>query len=475
MAVVEYERASHTRRGPGPVPASGSRPVRSPAPGARVEGPLTEGALLQVQQAAGNAAATALVQRQPESPDEVPATEAGTPAAATSDTTLPERRTLRFGSTGEDVKLLQMKLHQLREREHDRDANRRSRKDGIFGPLTRQDVIDFQGDTGLDADGVVGPRTWNAVDSLVPGTPTESGEAAADEQFDAARALRNAARYDEAIAIFEALAAGNATPDVATSSLANAGVCHQQRGRFGIAVARYEQALAGRFNQEALRAQILEDLEKARRNELLDQPPPDPEPLPAGADAATATGREGGGVTEREPVKSGDSGTAVDLFKGKLLHVMVGWTPDIPEGDTFDPPTAERTRSFQDACGLTPSGEADASTWHALDSFSKADVPLSLQEPMRHRFREGVGLSKSDPAGALSIFESTRDQAQALGLTEIVKFLEGSIGRQHRLLSNFPEAINHLNLNLARNIPNPVHLGAVLEELRKARASISKE
>ncbi len=87
-----------------------------------------------------------------------------------------ERRTLRFGSTGEDVKLLQMKLHQVREREHDRDANRRSRKDGIFGPLTRQDVIDFQGDTGLDADGVVGPRTWNAIDSLVPGTPTESGE-----------------------------------------------------------------------------------------------------------------------------------------------------------------------------------------------------------------------------------------------------------------------------------------------------------
>ncbi len=434
------------------------------------EAPLSEAALLQVQQTAGNAAAMALVQRQPNGPGTVPATEAGTPAAGTSTV---ERRTLRFGSTGDDVKLLQMKLHQLRERAHDRDANRRSRKDGIFGPLTRQDVIDFQGDTGLDADGIVGPRTWNAIDSLVPGTPTESGETAADEQFEAARALRDAARYDEAITLFEALAAGFATPDVATSSLANAGTCHQQRGRFGIAVARYEQALAGRFNQEDLRAAILEALEKARRNEFLDEPPPDPEPLPAGADP-TAAGREGGGVTERQTVKTGDTGDAVDLLKGKLLHLMVGWPPALPDGDTFDPQTAERARAFQEACGLTASGEATAATWHALDSFTKADVPHSTLAPIQRRFGEACVLAESDPAGALPVFESIRDEAKGLGLHEIVKYLEGWIGRQHRRLSNFPEALDHLNLSLAQNIPNPTRFGAVLEEVRKARSSISE-
>ncbi len=190
-----------------------------------------------------------------------------------------------------------------------------------------------------------------------------------------------------------------------------------------------EQALAGRFNQEALRAAILEDLEKARRNEFRDDPPADPEPLPAGADP-TAAGREGGGVTEREPVKSGDSGPAVDLFKGKLLHMMVGWPPDLPEGDTFDSPTAERTRSFQDACGLTPSGEADASTWHALDSFTKADVPLSLLEPMRRRFREGVELREIRPRRRRC--RSSRASGTRRGrsaLTEIVKCVEGNVGR----------------------------------------------
>lgn len=32
--------------------------------------------------------------------------------------------------------------------------------DGIFGPLTRQAVVAFQNDQGLDADGIVGPRTY---------------------------------------------------------------------------------------------------------------------------------------------------------------------------------------------------------------------------------------------------------------------------------------------------------------------------
>lgn len=33
--------------------------------------------------------------------------------------------------------------------------------DGIFGPLTRQAVVDFQTSQGISADGVVGPQTWS--------------------------------------------------------------------------------------------------------------------------------------------------------------------------------------------------------------------------------------------------------------------------------------------------------------------------
>lgn len=41
--------------------------------------------------------------------------------------------------------------------------------DGIFGPLTRQAVVDFQTSQGISADGVVGPQTWSRLLHPSPG------------------------------------------------------------------------------------------------------------------------------------------------------------------------------------------------------------------------------------------------------------------------------------------------------------------
>lgn len=57
--------------------------------------------------------------------------------------------TLKKGSKGSDVKLLQQKLNLL--------------QDGIFGPLTDEAVREFQKANGLTIDGIVGPKTWNAL------------------------------------------------------------------------------------------------------------------------------------------------------------------------------------------------------------------------------------------------------------------------------------------------------------------------
>ncbi len=70
------------------------------------------------------------------------------------------RRILRQGDTGADVELLQ---RILRGAGYDPGPT-----DGIFGPRTTQAVIAFQRDNNLVADGIVGPRTYAALDLIYP-------------------------------------------------------------------------------------------------------------------------------------------------------------------------------------------------------------------------------------------------------------------------------------------------------------------
>ena len=57
--------------------------------------------------------------------------------------------TIKLGSRGEEVRVLQRKLSLL--------------DDGIFGPLTDEAVREFQRRYGLVADGIVGHQTWQAL------------------------------------------------------------------------------------------------------------------------------------------------------------------------------------------------------------------------------------------------------------------------------------------------------------------------
>jgi len=66
---------------------------------------------------------------------------------------------LRLGSEGYRVKALQGRLVAL---------GYHVQPDGDFGPATRRQLIAFQVDNGLAPDGVVGPRTSDALESAVP-------------------------------------------------------------------------------------------------------------------------------------------------------------------------------------------------------------------------------------------------------------------------------------------------------------------
>lgn len=74
--------------------------------------------------------------------------------------------TLRLGSRGSEVKLLQSILGKIG---YDSGAI-----DGVFGQQTRQAVIAFQSNNGLIPDGIVGPATGNLLEKFLLGYDTYS-------------------------------------------------------------------------------------------------------------------------------------------------------------------------------------------------------------------------------------------------------------------------------------------------------------
>ncbi len=69
----------------------------------------------------------------------------------------PRHPTLRLGAKHEAVKVLQVKLNA---------HGAQLIADGSYGPLTTLAVQSFQRRAGLDADGIVGPKTWAALEQV---------------------------------------------------------------------------------------------------------------------------------------------------------------------------------------------------------------------------------------------------------------------------------------------------------------------
>lgn len=76
---------------------------------------------------------------------------------------------LKQGSSGPDVRSLQESLNFVTRGVFPGMMDLPLQVDGIFGPQTRARVVKFQGAAKLDADGVVGPKTANALVATIIG------------------------------------------------------------------------------------------------------------------------------------------------------------------------------------------------------------------------------------------------------------------------------------------------------------------
>ena len=91
-----------------------------------------------------------------------PTTSAGTTTPTTGTATkltLPPSGSLKSGATGAEVKTLQQTLNSV--------GSASLKVDGNFGPATEQAVVAFQQANGLTADGIVGPKTAQALDAAL--------------------------------------------------------------------------------------------------------------------------------------------------------------------------------------------------------------------------------------------------------------------------------------------------------------------
>lgn len=131
------------------------------------------------------------------------------------------RPLLRIGARGAFVRVLQERLRELGY--HLGDV------DGIFGSRTREAVLALQADAGLATDGVVTPRTWDALDRATPRPSRDVDEAV----------LR--ARGSTTIAHGDAAQGG-----AAVTALVGGGAVALERAEEVVAAAEEAQGLFGR-------------------------------------------------------------------------------------------------------------------------------------------------------------------------------------------------------------------------------------
>ena len=119
------------------------------------------------------------------------------PKGLSGDTPMPKHVTIRKGDSGEEVRICQEYLIRLGYNLDPYGA------DGKFGKKTQAVVKEFQTVSGLKADGIVGPLTWEALENAVGPEPGSKLYTVTIHHLPGPQAQALKERYDGAVEIIE--------------------------------------------------------------------------------------------------------------------------------------------------------------------------------------------------------------------------------------------------------------------------------
>ena len=372
-------------------------------------------------------------------------------------------RTLYAGCRGPDVREVQMKLNAAGAADPALDTN------GEFGSKTSTAVVKFQKDKGLLADGVVGPQTWAALDTVSGDRAPDQEHLAALDALEAeAVALRRAEQWDAALAAFwELYIHPKAGPEYRATGCSGLGTCYHAKGEFDKAISYYDEYLDIPAETYMTRRTALERIKQCRQG----KPPGKTE------NEQAATPVDPNERSDAHPwLRLGDVGTHVEELHMKLNAAGVaspslrGKSPKETEAPVvFDGRTRQAVLQFQTTRGLGADGVVGPQTWAALDRVSgsrcanQAEIAeLNAIEAKAHADKE-AGSYESGLAGYQKLYDHPKCTIDWRG-----EALSG-LATCHHWLKHWDAAIGYYREYLSLPDRDAGNRQVALERTRKCR------
>ena len=278
---------------------------------------------------------------------------------------------LKQGSSGSAVKKIQERLSELGYFTESATGN--------FGSVTKKAVIAFQIKCGLDADGIVGQTTYNHLfddDAPIADATNEKEE---EEQDESTSTVISSA--PDFTGVLKSGSVGSAVKQMQRRLISLGYLSGSADGAFGAKTTAAVKAFQiscgisvdGTFNFETYVRLYSDDAPKAGTVTATATPAPTEvatnEPTAAPTQAATAAPTAAPTQDTFVTIKKGSSGSTVKAIQKKLISL--GYLNDTADG-AFGNKTLNAVKAFQNARGLTATGEVDRTTYDALMSGSTA-------------------------------------------------------------------------------------------------------